>query len=154
MSEEQDKPITPVKDPIDESVKEVSDVNKIIAELEEDMKIQKEKLYTETKDRVDKEYSKTFEEKNKTIDELKSKLGTIESQTKEETQKIIDNYKLEMKEKFDAIEKELSARKSVIPDQKNPFRQTDELKKDWMNDPNLTQQEKYAIFERTALSKK
>ena len=130
------------------------DINKLISDIEKDMELKKEKLFTETKEKFDKEYGTKFADKDKEIAKLKEKISSLESTYKETTQKVIDDYKNEMKAKFDAIEKEISTRQSMVPNQGNPFRNSDEkLDKDWFNRKDLSDEEKYKLFERYTLKK-
>lgn len=144
------KPVEPVvtKNDSDE------DINKLISEIEKDMELKKEQLFTETKQKFDKEYGTKFADKDKEISALKEKISSIESSYKESTKKIIDEYKDEMKNKFDLIEKELSNRQSAVPNQSNPFRQKDEkIDGDWYKRKDLSDEEKYRLFEKYTLGK-
>lgn len=130
------------------------DINKLISEIEKDMELKKEQLFTETKQKFDKEYGTKFADKDKEISALKEKISSIESSYKESTKKIIDEYKEEMKNKFDLIEKELSNRQSAVPNQSNPFRQKDEkIDGDWYKRKDLSDEEKYRLFEKYTLGK-
>jgi len=153
---EQTNNTTKQEDPVStpKNVNSDEDINKLIEDIEKDMELKKEKLFEETKAKFDKEYGSKFADKDKEIAKLKDKISSLESTYKETTQKVIDNYKEEMKAKFDAIEKEISTRQSAIPSQDNPFRDKDDkLEKDWYNRKDLTDEEKYKLFERYTLKK-
>lgn len=126
------------------------DFNALIAEVEKDLNDQKKKVYEATK----LKYEKDSQVKSEEIESLKKQIATIEEKSKAETQKIIEAYKAEMKAKVDSIEKELSSRKSVIADQKNPFRNADgKPDEDWWKRKDISEEEKFKYFAKHTLGK-
>lgn len=131
-----------------------ADINKLISDIEKDMELKKEQLFTETKAKFDKEYGAKFSDKDNQIKELKEKIGSLEETYKETTKQVIDDYKNEMKSKFDAIEKEISTRQSSVPSQDNPFRQKEEkMEGDWYKRKDMSDEEKYKLFVKYTLGK-
>lgn len=131
-----------------------NDFNKLLEEVEKDINKQKEDLFTEFKAKFDKELGI----KDEKIEALNKQLSTIESKAKEETQKIIDAYKEEMKGKLSNLEKEVSSKKSVIPEGSNPFRDkgennSQEFGKEWWKDKSISEEEKYLRFQKHVLGK-
>lgn len=121
------------------------DVNKLIAEIEVEQKKKEDEYRSSIQKLIDEKISAQDKVKQEEITKLKQELDKTKQESHDQVSKLITEYK----DKLNNIDKQLSERTTVVPNQSNPFRQQpDKPTEDWYKDPNVSEKDKFDKFIR------